>query len=277
MMELRCGLPKVAPSRNGGRLAPSCGSMVNVRISPTCSLLHLVMTPRGTVFSGFRQEYPLVSGSRNILIRSIQIFSTSSSIIQEVEALHNAGMALMTYFYCDFRDTKKQDVHYLLGSLLAQLSGKSDPCYEILSALYSKHDAGSRQPNKEALAECLENILKLGGQPPIYIVMDAIDECPNTSDVVTPRDRVLELVEKLIALHLPNLRICLTSRPEADIRASLGSLASHTISLHDESGQRNDISDYVSFVVHSDRNMRRWRAEDKKLVIETLSRKADGM
>jgi hypothetical protein len=235
------------------------------------------MTPRGTVFSGFRQEYPLVSGSRNILIRSIQIFSTSSSIIQEVEALHNAGMALMTYFYCDFRDTKKQDVHYLLGSLLAQLSGKSDPCYEILSALYSKHDAGSRQPNKEALAECLENILKLGGQPPIYIVMDAIDECPNTSDVVTPRDRVLELVEKLIALHLPNLRICLTSRPEADIRASLGSLASHTISLHDESGQRNDISDYVSFVVHSDRNMRRWRAEDKKLVIETLSRKADGM
>jgi hypothetical protein len=183
----------------------------------------------------------------------------------------------MTYFYCDFRDSTKQDIHYLLSSLLAQLSAKSDPCYKVLSALYSKYDAGSRQPNKDVLTECLENILKMGGQLPIYIIVDAIDECPNTPDVVTPRDRVLELVEKLIALHLPNLRICLTSRPEADIRASLGSLASHTISLHDESGQRNDISDYVSFVVHSDRNMRRWRAEDKKLVIETLSRKADGM
>jgi hypothetical protein len=183
----------------------------------------------------------------------------------------------MTYFYCDFRDSTKQDIHYLLSSLLAQLSAKFDPCYKVLSALYSKYDAGSRQPNKDVLTECLENILKMGGQLPIYIIVDAIDECPNTPDVVTPRDRVLELVEKLIALHLPNLRICITSRPEADIRASLGSLASHTVSLHDESGQRNDIYDYVGFVVHSDRNMRRWRTEDKKLVIETLARKADGM
>ena len=184
----------------------------------------------------------------------------------------------MTYFYCDFKDAKKQDVRYLLSSLLAQLSAKSDACYEMLAALYSKYDAGLRQPNKDALTECLENILKMGGQPPIYLIIDAVDECPiTTSDVVSPRDRVLELMEKLVALHLPNLRICVTSRPEADIRASLESLVSHSISLHDQSGQKDDIASYVRFVVHSDRNMRKWRPEDKKLVIETLSRRAEGM
>ena len=183
----------------------------------------------------------------------------------------------MTYFYCDFRDPKKQDVRYLLSSLLAQLSAKSDPCYEILSALYSNYDAGSRQPSKDVLTECLENILKMGGQPPIYVIIDAVDECPNTSDVVSPRDRFLELVEKLVALNLSNLRICVTSRPEADIRASLESLAPCSISLHDQSGQRDDISKYVSSVVYSDRNMRKWRPEDKNLVIETLLRKAGGM
>ena len=120
-------------------------------------------------------------------------------------------------------------------------------------------------------------ILKTEGQPPIFIIIDAVDECSNTSELMSPRDRVLNLVEDLIELHLPNLRVCLTSRPEADIRASLESLASHTVSLHDQSGQMGDIADYVSFVVHSDRNMRRWRAEDKKLVFETLSGKADGM
>jgi hypothetical protein len=228
------------------------------------------------IFSGFWQEHPLVSDSRSILIQSTQIL-TSSSIIQEIEDLHDAGLALMTYFYCDFKDPKKQDVGSLLASLLAQLSAKSNPCYKILSALYSKYDAGSRQPNKDALTGCLENILKIEAQPPIYIIIDAVDECPNTSDVVSPRDRVLQLVEKLIALHLPNLRICLTSRPEADIRASLESLASHSLSLHDQTGQQNDIADYIRFVVHSDRNMRKWRAEDQKLVIETLSQKADGM
>ena len=202
---------------------------------------------------------------------------TSSSIIREIEGLHDMGLALMTYFYCDFRDPKKQDVSGLLGSLLAQLSAKSDPCHNILSALYSKYDAGSRQPNEDAFTECLQDILKIEGLPLIYIIIDAVDECPIASDVESPRDRVLALLEKLAALGLSNARICVTSRPEADIRASLGSIASHSISLHDQSGQKDDITGYVSFIVHSDRNMRRWREEDKQLVIETLSQKADGM
>ena len=203
--------------------------------------------------------------------------SISSSIIQEVKELQDAGLALMAYFYCDFRDSRKQDVRYLVASLLAQLSAKFHPTHNILSELYPKCDNGLLQPDDRKLSEYLEKILKKEGQPPIYIIVDAVDECPSVSGVVSLRDRVLDLVERLVALQLPNLRICLTSRPEADIRASLGSLASHTVSLHDQSGQQNDIADYVSFVVHSDRKMRRWRAEDKNQVIETLSRKADGM
>jgi hypothetical protein len=183
----------------------------------------------------------------------------------------------MTYFYCDFRDAKKQQISGLLASLVAQLSAKSDVCCHILSALYSKCDAGSRQPTVDELMECLEGMLDLEGQPPIYIIIDALDECPNDSGVVSPRERVLEQVDKLVALHLPNVRICVTSRPEADIRATLTTLASHTVSLHDEQGQKKDISNYVRWIVYSDRKMRRWREEDKEMVVETLSRKADGM
>jgi hypothetical protein len=51
----------------------------------------------------------------------------------------------------------------------------------------------------------------------------------------------------------------------------------HSISLHDEEGQKQDILDYVKFVVHSDPKMRKWTAEDKELAIDTLSQKADGM
>jgi len=49
------------------------------------------------------------------------------------------------------------------------------------------------------------------------------------------------------------------------------------ISLHDEDGQNNDIIEYIKSVVYSDRRMRDWREEDKQLVIDTLSDKADGM
>jgi ankyrin repeat protein len=110
-----------------------------------------------------------------------------------------------------------------------------------------------------------------------YIIVDALDECPNTSDVVSPRDQVLNLVEELANLSLPNLRLCITSRREADIIPVLEPLASHAVSLHDQNGQKEDISFYVKSVVHSDRRVRKWRVEDKELVIESLVRKANGM
>ena len=203
--------------------------------------------------------------------------STSSAIIQEAEVLRNAGLAFMAYFYCDFRERSKQDVRGLLTSLLVQLCAESGSFSQVLSDQYSKHNAGSRQPDDGTLMQCLKRILQLPRQQTVYLIVDALDECPNTAGIVSARDHVLEFVEELIGLHLTNLRICLTSRPEADILASLGPLSPLTFSLHEQRGQKNDIEKYVNSVVHSDRNMRRWREEDKKMVIDTLSDRADGM
>ena len=192
-------------------------------------------------------------------------------------ARRDAGLGLTAYYYFDFRSKAKQDLRGLLSSLVVQLCAKSDPCYQILLRLYSTHDNGSQLPDDDALVQCLKDMLTLPDQLVIYLIVDALDECPTTSEVVSPRDRVIELIEGLVELHLPNLRIAVTSRPEADILDALGPLASHTVSLHDENGQKQDIVDYVTFVVHSDRKMRKWRAEDKKLVIDTISERADGM
>ena len=120
-------------------------------------------------------------------------------------------------------------------------------------------------------------MIRVSAQVPIYLIFDALDECPNTTGIPSSRDKVLELVEKLTNSNLPNLHLCITSRPEIDIRTSLEPLTSNRISLHDQSGQKQDIVDYVNSVVYSDKNMRRWREEDKKLVIDVLSDKADGM
>jgi len=90
---------------------------------------------------------------------------------------------------------------------------------------------------------------------------------------------VLQLLNELVKLSLPDLHICVTSRPEIDIRNVLEPLTSRRVSLHDQSGQKKDIADYVRSVVYSDLEqiMRRWKIEDKELVIETLSERADGM
>jgi len=183
----------------------------------------------------------------------------------------------MAYFYFDFNDIDKQKLSNLLPSLLIQLSARSSPCCDILSRLYSVHDRGVRKPNDHVMKSCLKEMLALDVDRPTYIIMDAIDECPLSTSVPSPREEVLELVNELVELRLPNLHICVTSRPELDIQAILESLAPQPVSLHNQSGQKQDIADYVSSFVHKDRRMRRWRDEDKDLVIKTLSEKADGM
>ena len=202
---------------------------------------------------------------------------TSSSIIRKIDSKRKAGLASMAYFYFDFRDTGKQDLRGLLSSLVFQLSAKSDPCSQILSRLYSDHAGGTEEPSEDALSECLVEMLEVPGQPAMYIIIDALDECPNNSGIQTPREQVLRFLERLIQLNLSSVHICVSSRLEIDIRNTFEPLAPLRMSLHDESGQKEDISSYISAVVHSDQRMRRWREGDKQLVIDTLSGKADGM
>jgi len=207
------------------------------------------------------------------------MYSASSTVIQDIEAKCKAGNASMAYFYFDFRDVNKQGLRNLLPSFLTQLAARSDSRFDTISNLYSAHDEGKKQPSDGALAVCLKEMLKLPDQHPSYLVIDALDESPNSSGMPSPRERVLQLVEELVELRLPNLRICVTSRPEFDIRDVLEHLTSLRVSLHDESGQKKDIVEYVKSVVYSNSEpiMRRWRIEDKELVVKVLSERAGGM
>jgi hypothetical protein len=204
---------------------------------------------------------------------------SSSTIIEDVKTICDAGQVSMAYFYFDFQDINKQHWRDIVPSLLTQLSTQSSACWDILTRLHSDHGDGAQQPSDDALKRCLIKMLTVRDGHPIYLIMDALDECPDTSEVPSPRNRIRQLLGELADLQIPSLRICVTSRPEFDIRDFLEPLTSRRVSLHDESGQKQDIADYVRSVVYSksEPHMRSWRKEDKEFVIETLSERADGM
>ena len=183
----------------------------------------------------------------------------------------------MAYFYFDFRDINKQNRRDLLPSLVTQLSDQSHRHCDILNDLYLKHRSGAQKPSEDELIQCLKDMVTLPNQHPVYLIIDALDESSDTSGLPSPREQVLDLLEELVELSSPNLRLCVTSRPEIDIRRALECLTSLRVSLHEESGQKQDIMEYVMSVVQSDLKMCRWRDEDKNLVIKTLSERADGM
>ena len=204
--------------------------------------------------------------------------ATSSVIIQNIERASNKGSAHLAYFFFDFKDVGKQDARAFLSSVLVQLSSQSTAFCNILLECYSAHQRGSQQPSDAALIQCLEKMLKVPTKVPIYLIVDALDECPNISGQ-SPRKMVLALAEELVGLRLPNLRLCITSRPDFDIQNVLEPLTStsNRISLHDEDGQKKDIADYVNSVVYSDKHIMKWREKDKELVVKTLLDRAWGM
>ena len=188
-----------------------------------------------------------------------------------------SGLASLAFYYCDFREDEKRDLRGLLSSVLVQLCHQSDSYYQILSNFYTEHKDGSQHPSDDELVQCLKKILEVPEQAPVYLIVDGLDECPNTPDLPTPREKVLMLFEDLIESQFLNLRICVTSRPEIDIKTTLEPLTLCSVSLHDESKQREDIENYIRSVVNTDTKMRRWKAADRELVIEVLIKKSDGM
>jgi hypothetical protein len=188
-----------------------------------------------------------------------------------------SGLASLAFFYCDFREDEKKDLRGLLSSVLVQLCYQSDSYSQILSRFYSEHANGSKHPSDDELVLCLKDMLGVPGQATVYLIIDGLDECSNTSAMPSPREKVLNLLKDLMESRLPNLRICVTSRPEIDIQAGLEPLTFHSISLHDERGQMEDIENYIKSVINTDPNMRRWKTADKERVIEVLIEKSDGM
>ena len=202
---------------------------------------------------------------------------TSSTIIEDIKTMQKSGHASLAMYYYDFRESKKKDLFGLLSSVLIQLCHQSDSYHSILSTFYSTHLNGARTPSDDELIRCFVDLLKLPGSQPIYLIVDALDECPSTSSLSSPREELLSLLEDLVQAQLPNLRICVTSRPEVDIKTILEPLAFRSVSLHDARGQQKDIRVYIESIVSTNGKMQNWSPHHKQLVTDVLTKRADGM
>jgi hypothetical protein len=205
------------------------------------------------------------------------IMFVSSTIIEDIRAMRKTGYASLAFFYCDFREDRKKELRGLLSSFLVQLYHQSDSYFDILSNFYSEHDKGSRPPSDDELAGCLKDLLNLPKLAPVYLFVDALDECPNPSVVRSPRAEVLSFIEELVTTQILNLHVCVTSRQELDIKKVLDPLIFRSVSLHDEGGQKRDVEDYINSVINTRTIEAGWKEADRKLAFDALTAKSNGM
>ena len=209
------------------------------------------------------------------LSRELIMFG-SSTIIKDIHAMRKAGLASLAFFYCDFRDDRKMELRGLLSSFLVQLCHQSRSYFDILFNFYLEHGEGLLAPSNDTLVGCLKDLLKLPGLAPVYLIVDALDECSSPSAFRSPRAEILSFIEELVTTQILNLRVCVTSRLELDIKDVLDPLTFRSVSLHDEGGQKRDIEDYIESFINT-RTTKRWKEEHRKLAIDVVTEKSNGM
>ncbi|KAH7323578.1 hypothetical protein BKA65DRAFT_71178 [Rhexocercosporidium sp. MPI-PUGE-AT-0058] len=193
-----------------------------------------------------------------------------STVIQFLQRLRSEEPgAIVAYFYCDFRTPEARDALNLLGSIISQicLSLGSFPA-ELEDAFDSKKTTASSYSKQSGL-ETLFNILhSLTSTYQVIIVVDALDECEGSFDI-------LRILKRLVHTAI-DLKILFSSRDEVDIREQMTEyprLRLEDVSTH----LALDIDRYVDFRLTYDSNFRWLKPSFKQDIQKTLSSKAKGM
>ncbi|MCJ1264868.1 hypothetical protein MMC22_004743 [Lobaria immixta] len=110
----------------------------------------------------------------------------------------------------------------------------------------------------------------------IFLVIDALDECP-IGDQGESRAKVLALLTELSGWALPNLHVLVTSRKEQDNDKALASLLSFpSISIQTDQVQP-DVRKYVKSQLANDLELKKWSSLIKEEIEKTLTEQAHGM
>jgi hypothetical protein len=175
----------------------------------------------------------------------------------------------VVFFYFDFnnKDTLPTAV---LRSLIEQLSLQCASIPYALQSLFSRNEQGGghRDPSQEDLISTLKAILR--SFQAVYIVFDALDECPERSRFLTVLTDIHSW-EEFGMLHL-----LVTSRKERDIEDVLAGLISHEMRM-DEGLVDGDIEVHVTRTLEDDVKFSMWSPEEKEMVKTALMKDAGGM
>jgi hypothetical protein len=107
-----------------------------------------------------------------------------------------------------------------------------------------------------------------------FIIIDALDECPDTNGERNDLCNVLGEIKDWLA---SNLHVLITGRREADLIASLDPLCTvDPISIQGPTVQ-SDIRKFIRSQLWNDRKLREWSTDIKEEIETTLVQGANGM
>ncbi|KAJ6537528.1 hypothetical protein DFH09DRAFT_1090885 [Mycena vulgaris] len=188
--------------------------------------------------------------------------SSSSTIINTI----HARAEHYVFFSFDTNNPEQQTATQLLCSLVTQLSIRSDPPDSKLDALWTSQASGQKLlTDVELISDALLPLLKDFNQKPVYIMLDALNEC-------SERHGLLHLITMMLNANLPNVRILVTSRPE--VQAGRPELVERAVSVSLEGCVDGDIKLYLTEVLSKESG---WIYEKRDEIKRGLLQRSNGI
>jgi hypothetical protein len=160
-------------------------------------------------------------------------------------------------------------------SLIRQLLSWRPDTPEAVKALRQYQDSG-QDPRTAQLEDTLAATIR--GFPNVYIIIDALDECPIGNN---QRENLLRSFSCFLKKCSRNLHMLWTSRSEPDIKVAFDGLTHPSARFNFDLASRQDAVNW-GIARHIDNTLAitpcdKWQQNIKKEVREALVEKADGM
>ncbi|KAJ7059432.1 hypothetical protein C8F01DRAFT_1370371 [Mycena amicta] len=176
--------------------------------------------------------------------------------------------SVLAYFYFYYGEANKQSPRGMLCSLISQLEEQLLHAPSPLLGLYQKLGSGAHEPSIPELTACLKSLVIALSARPIFIVVDAVDECAKPNDLAPILHDLLDSAHSC-------MHVFVTSRPEDGVTKILCPLTTCELDL--SSAIKGDIALHLGHVLSKEHPFCSWKQVHRDRVFTHLLEHSDGM
>ncbi|KAJ7059443.1 hypothetical protein C8F01DRAFT_1295268 [Mycena amicta] len=176
--------------------------------------------------------------------------------------------SVLAYFYFYYGDVNKQSPRGMLCSLITQLEEQLLHAPSPLLGLYQKLGSGAHEPSIPELTACLKSLVIALSARPIFIVVDAVDECAKPNDLAPILHDLLDSAQGC-------MHVFVTSRPEDSVTKMLWPLTTCELDL--SSVIKGDIALHLGHVLSNEHPFCSWKQVHCNRVFTHLLEHSNGM
>jgi len=104
-------------------------------------------------------------------------------VVHHLQTIFKDDNVAVACIYCNYKEQIEQEVPNLVASLLKQIVQDQCETSDNVKSLYQLHNDQSTRPTLDEFTATLESEIQVRAYSKVFIVVDALDECPEDNRV----------------------------------------------------------------------------------------------